>query len=195
MSNFNKDWYISEKIDGSSWTAFLHKTTKFGIFPKWDFGVCSRNIWLKTPTDSNWWKVAKKYDIEKKLRKLGTEIVIQGEVINSNIQKNKYKVTEPDLFIFTIVENGQRVSIDRMKELCQTLELKMVPIINEHFNPLDTFGNITDIPTVVQTMVKMSEGKSKLADIHREGLVMRLIENPNISLKIINPQFLLKYEE
>lgn len=195
MNNFNKFWYLTEKIDGSSFTAFLHKTTKFGIFPKWVFGVCSRNIWLKTPTDSNWWKVAKKYDVEKKLRKLGTEIVIQGECIASNVQKNKYKVTEPDLYVFTIVENGQRVSLDRMKELCKILELKMVPIINERFNPLNTFGNITDVPTIVQNMVKMSEGKSKLADIHREGIVCRLVENPQISFKVINPSFLLKYDE
>jgi hypothetical protein len=40
----------------------------------------------------------------------------------------------------------------------------------------------------------MAKGKSKLADIPREGLVVRNYDK-RISFKIINPDFLLKYED
>ena len=57
----------------------------------------------------------------------------------------------------------------------------------------------------LNSIVEMSKGKSKLADIPREGIVIRPIETiydntiegmvgNRISFKAINPDFLLKYD-
>jgi hypothetical protein len=43
-------------------------------------------------------------------------------------------------------------------------------------------------------MVEYSKGKSLLADIPREGVVIRNYDK-FISFKVVNPDFLLKYEE
>jgi len=193
-TNIDKNFSITEKLDGQSATYFLHKTWKWG-FPVWQFGVCSRNIWLKTPDNSNYWKIAKKYNIEKQLRKMGREAVIQGEILNTNVQSNKYKVTEPDFYVFTIAFNGQRVPTYVMETNVLELGLKVVPIINHKFNFVDNFGNVSEVKDIVQKMVTLSTNKSRLADIQREGIVCRLNDNSNVSFKVINPEFLLKYNE
>lgn len=195
IENFKKYWYCTEKIDGQSASFFLHKVRRWG-FPSWQFGVCSREVWLKTPDkNNNYWKTALNLKLEEKFRKLNREISISGEQMGPKIQKNKYGLKELDFYIFNIYENGKRVSLDRMLELCKILELKHVPILNERFNPYDTLGNMVEVKDVVQVMVKMSSDKSKLADIPREGVVWRLIENPNVSFKVINPSFSLKYND
>lgn len=194
MDNFDKSWYITEKLDGQSGTFFLHKERKWG-FPVWNFGVCSRNIWLKTPSSSSYWTIAEKYDMEKKLRKLQTEIVIQGEVIGPKIQKNKYQVADLDFYVFNVVENGTKVSYTRMVEICNNLGLKTVPIINASLIPSNIWSDKKEVIDVVKAMVSHSEGDSLLFKRPREGVVWRLNENPNISLKVINPTFLLQNNE
>ena len=194
MEHFNEEWYITEKCDGQSCSVFLHETKKWG-FKSWLFGVCSRNLWLRTPSESNYWKVAKQYDLPNKFKALKRETFLQGEICGSKVQKNKYKIEGLDMFVFTIVEDGKRVSLERMVELSNQLGLKTVPIIYESFIPSMALGNITDVSEVVKAMVKMSIGQSKIYDTKREGIVMRLKSNPNISIKIINPMFLLENEE
>lgn len=194
MTNFDKPWYITEKLDGQSGTYFLHKQRKWGI-PVWSFGVCSRNIWLKKSDESNYWKVAKKLDLESKLKALKKEIVIQGEILNTNVQKNKYKVTEPEFYVFNIVVDGQRYTLEKMIDFCHQLDLKYVPVVLTYLLPAKTIGTNKEVKDVVQAMVKESIGKSVIADIQREGIVCRLIDDPRISFKVINPEFLLKNEE
>lgn len=57
---------VTEKVDGQSATYYLKKLSK----RKYEFGVCSRNIYLGTPDNSSYWTVARKYNIENVLRKL-----------------------------------------------------------------------------------------------------------------------------
>lgn len=193
INNMEKSWYITEKLDGQSFTCFTHKIKKWGI-PRLTFGVCSRNLWLKTPHKCNYWDVAIKYDLEKKLLKLGKEIVIQGEILNTNVQGNKYKVTEPMLFVFTIVENGRRYSLSEMSEFCFNNELHMVPVVHMSYIP-SAHIKATEQSDIIKEMVNYSIGKSALRnDVYREGIVCRLNDNPKISFKVINPEFLLKFD-
>lgn len=197
IDNFDKDWSISEKLDGQSGTFFLRKGKKWGV-PVWQFGVCSRNIWLKTPDNSNYWNVANKYNIEKKMRAMGREIIIQGEIIGPNVQKNKYKVTDHEFYVFTIVIDGERLNDIRMRNVAEELGLPVVPLVDNRFNPKNSFGNIKiwaeQVKDVVKEMVNLSIDKTKLAsDTHREGIVCRLVDDPKVSFKVINPEFLLKH--
>lgn len=104
---------ITEKLDGQSASYFLTKEKVFGLFNKYDFGVCSRNLRLKTPTNSSYWSLANKYNIEYILKDIlkkhrAHNIVIQGEACGEGIQKNKYKIEGYDLFVFNLI-------IDRTK--------------------------------------------------------------------------------
>lgn len=43
-------------------------------------------------------------------------------------------------------------------------------------------------------ILSLAEGKSKLEDVEREGLVF-VSDSPRVSFKAINNQFLLRYDE
>ena len=196
IENFDKEWYITEKCDGQSFTFFTYFARRWGIMRKL-FGVCSRNIWLHTPTNSSYWTVAKAESLEKKLKGLtGTfPFTIQAEILGPGIQKNKYGFSQYTPFIFTVVENGKRLSLESMEFVCQKLGVKMVPVVNRSFVPLKEIGEGKTVQEVVQYMVNLSKGKSVLANRNREGIVCRLVSNPDVSLKVINPDFLLEEKD
>lgn len=193
MEHFDEDWYITEKLDGQSATFFTYYKKVWGCIRK-AFGVCSRNIHLKTKGNNNYWKIADKYKIERGLKLHPYCLSIQGEICGPGVQGNKYKLGELELFVFNIISGGNRLPLDQMKKTCDILGLQTVPIIDESFNPSIHIKS-KEVKDVVQFMVELSKGKSKLANINREGIVMRLKENPTISFKVINPEFLLEHKE
>jgi hypothetical protein len=193
MDYFDKEWYICEKIDGQSGSFFTYYKKVWGFLKK-EFGVCSRNIFLKTKENNNYWKVAEKYRLSENLKKLPYRLSIQGEICGIGIQSNKYKLEGLDFFVFNIIVGGKRLPLNEMQEVCVTLGLKTVPVINESFVPSINIKS-QEIKDVVQFMVELSKGNSKLFNRNREGIVIRLKSNPKISFKVINPNFLLEEKE
>jgi hypothetical protein len=183
---------ISEKLDGSSATFALRRNPKrWQYWNKFEFYVCSRNIHKKREDDSSYWQVAKKYDIENKLLKAYNklnrmQLVIQGEILGPKIQSNKYKIYEYQFFVYNIkdLKDNKIFTNKEIYTLCDYLELKTVPFLDNNFK----------LKSSIPEMVEYAKGKSQIADIQREGIVIRNYEK-NISFKIINPNFLLKYEE
>lgn len=177
----------TEKIDGQSLTAFLVKKPKhFWSKQQYDFGVCSRNFRLKE-NDSSWWTVARQYKLKEALEALIGEAeyaVIQGEVIGEGIQGNKYGIKGYDFYVFNIVFPAGSCSNELIQYLTNNVGLKAVPLVSRNFRLKDTIAEC----------VEMAKGKSVLKDIQREGIVVRNNEK-GLSFKIINPDFLLKYEE
>ena len=190
----DQHFYVTEKLDGSSAT-FFYKREKVNLLKKFIVGVCSRNQWLKTPDESIWWKIARRYNIEFYLtdyyKKLGHELVIQGEIIGSKIQHNKYKLdNDIDFYVFNIINltDSYHFTLKEMKEFCDASGLKTVPVVHEHFI----------LPEDRETLIVMADGKSLLnPNTDREGLVFRCIEDAQkkISFKAISNKFLLKSEE
>lgn len=176
--------YVSEKADGSSVTYYLRDN---------EFGVCSRNMELIEHESNTLWKLAREVDIENKLRALGRNIALQGEVIGEGIQSNKYKLRGQKLLFFNVFDiDGYRyLDFPDFKALLQQIELESVPILEENY----VLEN--DIPTLVQKAV----GKSVLnAAVHREGIVIRPLSEKRdlmgrVSFKAINPEFLLKFND
>jgi len=185
----------TEKIDGQSATFFLRK--REGIlkfFSTFIFGVCSRNIFLTSKSNNNYWKIALHYNIEGRMKKYAKQMkqkgidihtfIIQGEIAGPNIQKNKYNFSSLRLFVFNIQINGDKLDNEAIQVLCKELGLEIVPIIS----------NFVKLPPTIPEAIRMTQGTSCLADIPREGLVCRNY-NKNISFKIVNVDFLLKYGE
>ena len=194
IRNIFKFWYVTEKIDGQSATFFYHKVRRWG-FPSWMFGVCSRNIWLKKKDNSNYWKIAEKLNLEHIFSEFNKELVLQGEIAGPAIQKNKYGLKEIDLFVFNVIIDGKKCSVEEMEKFCFEFGFKTVPILYRSLDSNLMFGNLIEVKDVVQALVKFSTARSLMADIPREGIVVRLIDNPNVSFKAINPEFLLKFGE
>jgi hypothetical protein len=176
---------ISEKLDGQSGTWFLVKEKGWFGTSKFRFGVCSRNLYLKTPTESSYWRVARKYNIEEVLKSLIGEnsfVAIQGEIIGQGIQGNKYGLDGLDMYAFNLVFPFGRIPNEIASSILAKNHIRFVPIL----------GNFVVLNSIPE-MVEFSKGISQIANIQREGIVARNYEK-KISFKVINPDFLLKYE-
>lgn len=188
--NRGKTFYVTEKLDGTSFTAFLRQG---------EFGICSRNLWMDEADESNVLvRTAKGLRLEEKLRtarqRLGLDLAIQAEVIGPGIQKNKYALSVVTLRVFSVLNVDTCKLVDHavMVSLLTDLELDSVPQL----------GTIT-LNHSVDELVAFSEGTSALnPKIQREGLVFRPLSEEydegiggRLSFKAINPKFLLKYDE
>lgn len=152
----------------------------------------------KENPNCKYWKMFKQYNFQSILknmfemrndkRKIGyvenlDNIVIQGEIIGPNIQGNKYKLTVNEFRVFNIKINGKLLSNSEIFNICVIYNLHYVPIVFENFK----------LKLNVHDNVILSQGYSLInPDIPREGIVIRNNEY-NVSFKIINPEFLLKF--
>ena len=187
----NKDikYIVREKVDGQSGTFFLKKNISGKIFKKevYDFGVCSRNLRLWEEDTSSYWTVAKKYNIEEVLMELIGEhdfVAIQGECVAPNVQGNKYKVSEADLYCFNLIYPDGKVKCIEAEKIVAKYGLKWCPLVDKEFTLLDTVNDMLDYST----------NKSALYDTLREGIVLRNYDK-NISFKAVSPDFLIKHNE
>jgi len=172
--------YITEKLDGQSATYFINKGK---------FGVCSRNIYLKTPTPSNYWNVAINYNLERKMKALKKNIYIQGEILAPGVRGNKYGMSQPTFFIFTAVDINKNkfFTYEEMKTLADTLGVNIVPYK----------GMVTLNGQTVEDFLVTADNKSAIGDCIREGIVIRdtSTHRSRLSFKAISRAFELKYKE
>lgn len=184
------NWIATEKVDGQSGTFTLQriKGKHFWNKDKYDFAVCSRNLRLYNEDSSSYWTVAKKYNIKDVLLSLIGEnewVCIQGECVAPNVQKNKYHVDEPDLYVFNVIFPNGRMNSIEAKVLISDKGLKFVPIINE---------SVSLKGMTVNEVLAYATGKSELYDTLREGIVFRSLDGKQ-SFKAVSPEFLIKNEE
>jgi RNA ligase (TIGR02306 family) len=174
-------FYATEKLDGSSFTCYIMNG---------EFGVCSRNMDLLETEDNTFWIVARKLDLENKLRSFGKNICFQGEMVGESIQGNPYKIKGQTVFFYNIflIDDREYVGYDEFVNMLFDFDLACVPVLSYPFNfPADSE---TSLPTV-SALLRSAEGKSVLNDkVEREGLVIRSM-NRTISFKAISNKFLL----
>jgi hypothetical protein len=192
-NNFDKSFYISEKCEGSSISFFMDFKKHWG-FKRKVFGVCSRNIWLKTPDNSNYWQSARKYNMEQILKSQPFPISVQAEQIGVGIQKNIYKLSDVQIRVFNVTIKGQRLGLEDMKMFCLTHNLPVVPILDMNFIPAEHIP-ANDKATIVQWFLNYSNGVSQLFDTMREGVVVRLNSDTTVSFKVRSPDYLIKNDE
>lgn len=170
-----KEFYVTEKLDGSSATYYL----KGG-----EFGVCSRNLELLETEGNTLWKVARELDLENKLRETGRNISIQGELVGEGIQGNPYKIKGQTIYFFNAfdIDIQQYYSQKEMEDFIQSLNLKTVPILDRSYK----------LPETVEELLQYADSKSELnKDFGREGVVIRSLDR-SVSFKVISNNFLLK---
>tara|TARA_A100001391_G_scaffold55951_1_gene34203 strand:- start:724 stop:1722 length:999 start_codon:yes stop_codon:yes gene_type:complete len=173
----DRTFYVSEKIDGTSFTAFM----KDG-----EFGVCGRNWQLAEDATNSHWRVVRALNLQARLVGLGRSIAVQGELVGPGIQKNRYGLKEPTVFVFNVydIDASAYVEKSEMEAICGQLGLLIVP-------PL---GEMT-IQESLDAMLELAEGKSVLnPKTQREGLVwVSGSGDDRVSFKTISNKFLVKY--
>ena len=178
---------VSEKVDGTSTTAFY--IAKRGLFSKAVFGVCSRNVYLKTQDNSIYWKMSIKHNFENVLKQLAKihkarTVVLQGESICPGIQGDKYQLGER-FYAFNLIIDGKPLHTLQMADTLGPYGIETVPVLDTRFT----------LPDTCDEMVAYSTAKSVLnKNILREGVVCRTYDG-SISFKAVSPEFLLKNKE
>ena len=180
-------FFVTEKVDGTSGSFILDEG---------GFHVCGRNWEFRETPEQTFWKLARQYEIEAKLRacyaRTGSYLALQGEVLGNGIQSNVYALKGQDIFIFNIFDlTRQRyLSATAYRALLAEFGLKGVPVVAERFS-MDGLDHAK--------LLAYAEGKSLLnPQAEREGVVFRSVdETPfnqgKISFKAISNKYLLKH--
>ena len=118
--------FVSEKMDGSSVTYF---------FRNGEFGVCSRTLELLESEENSLWKFARENDLENKLKAMGKNMALQGEIIGEGIQSNKYKLRGQTVLFFNVfdIDAFKYVDFQEFMDTIRQLGLTTVPILEKDF--------------------------------------------------------------
>lgn len=185
-SVFEKRYFITEKLDGSSFTCYYRDG---------EFGVCSRNLELIETEDNTFWQVARKLDLENKLKSVSDEvgnIALQGELIGPGIQKNMYGLTEPTVKFFDVF------SIDKRKYLPFTDTHKLIHAMQLESVPLLQAKPAVFLPDSIDEILELAEGKTRewkgnqFRKAEREGIVFVEDSPSRFTFKAISNKYLLK---
>ena len=183
------EYYISTKLDGSSHSVGIDEN---------GFHVTGHNYEYKDDGNSPFYELIKSMDLQAKMESFvaGNNLstfTIQGELCAPGIQKNRLKLTKPAWYVFTIRENGKRVGLTRMVEICEKLQLESVPI--------EETG--TDLPAkypTVEALLERADGNYPRGG-KKEGIVIRPTEpvyceliSAALSMKVVSNKYLLKNE-
>jgi hypothetical protein len=121
-------------------------------------------------------------------------VALQGELIGPGIQGNKYKLERVEFHLFNMFNIDGYVYFDfeHFVKVAADLALKTVPVLDR--------GHV--LKQSVPELVALSGGTSRLNPAsQREWIVLRPLnerQDPDLgrlSFKVINPEFLLKYDE
>ena len=156
---------------------------------RWRFQAFSRNVNVTRNRGCVYLKIADQYDLRAQMIKLAKSgygpFAVQGEIIGSKIQGNKYGLDGHRFHLFSVLTPQGRESFSGCVLTAGRLVVPMVPVLAI---PTGEFIGIT-----VDEIVKTASRRSTLANIPMEGIVVRSTDQ-TISFKVINPEFLIKYE-
>ena len=184
------EYYISTKMDGSSHSIGMDEN---------GFHVTGHNFEYKDDGSSTFYNLVNergyKEIIQEFVKKNDLDtLVIQGELCAPGIQRNRLKLLKPEWYVFTIRENGKRVGLNRMLEICDALNMTTVPIE-------ETGMDLPSKYPTVEALLERADGEYPNGG-KKEGIVIRPTEpvfstliSASLSMKVVNNKYLLKNEK
>ncbi|UPW35904.1 putative RNA ligase [Pseudomonas phage EM] len=199
---------VTYKLDGSSLTIWHNDG---------EVGVASRNVGFRLEDEKiglftaiknflkgGGWKrcikkdsnhftaMADELNLSSRLREVGMNIALQGELVAPNIQNNFEGVDKPEYYVYDIYLIGaegryalpwEREAILEAINRTEGVKVRHVPVY------LMDVG----VPADMQSVIKMASGESALNGKYREGLVFKSLTR-DFSFKVISNEYLLKEE-
>lgn len=184
-------WGITEKVEGQSMSFYTHEVPRlFGFSQRVDFGVCSKNVHMVKDDNSRYWKTIKELDLEKRLRSIKRNLMLQGEHAGGKIQGNIYGLPEHHIYLFGIfnIETQLFLTLEERLEFCREFEF-------EHTHVHDIGKGL--LPSV-QEMLAYSDAKIELVPgnvTQSEGRVWELLSDPERSFKSKSPVYLALHKK
>lgn len=175
-----KPYYITEKADGSSTTAYKYKGK---------FGVCSRNWELERDEENGYWKIAIKYNLEEKLPE---GYAIQWETCGPNIHGNPMGWKEITGLMFSAYDINEKRYLDFIELYDLSIKLDF-PMVRIYLSDADF--DFENVELLAEGSYINGEKGTYSNGKQREGVVVRsqknLLGHKPISFKVIN----LNYEK
>lgn len=186
-----KEWIATEKLEGQNITIYSYMSEsifgKFlpGLFGKKKIGVCSRTRNLpEKGFGAPFWNTVKRLRYDEKIKKIPGEWFCRGEHIGPGIQGNIYNLprTEIRFFDFYQKKDGKfvKLNFEESIEFSKKWDLPFVPVLDEHYV----------LPETAQEMLEQSDKNTVFGNNlshKREGFVLRLRDDYNVSFKVKNP--------
>lgn len=188
---------VEEKLDGTSMSVWIDQD---GVL-----GVGSRNVSFKLDDPANeenmYIVAAKKSGLLKWLeeefkRNPGFPVAIQGELLGPKIQGNKYRLAENEFRVFDIYTKSHgKIAPGLRYEFLNMLIEYGLPLKSVPYCGVYTFSSASLKQDRVEECLKLADGNSIIhQNLIREGLVLKAIDDGNVSFKVINNNFLLLSE-
>ena len=171
----DKTFYVTEKLDGTSFTAIFDS----------ELAVCGRNWQLAADDSNSLWQIANRLELAQRMKALDRRIAIQGELVGPGIQGNRYKLKQTELFVFNVFDLAAFAYVEKEEtaSICEQLNLQTVPFVEQR-----------GVPETIDEILQIAEGKSVLNNAtEREGLVWVAGSGQDrISFKTISNKFLAR---
>ncbi|KAK6845911.1 hypothetical protein PG987_001099 [Apiospora arundinis] len=152
-----------------------------------EYGVCGREDDYIEHEKSVFWMAAKQQNIMEKLKQLGKNVAVQGELCGSSIMSNSMGFAEGEhrFYVFSIydIDRAAWMSADKAFSLCKRLNITHAPILGRM--------KLSNFAASLDELLEKAEGKGLLGQ-NREGLIFRTPNN-SWGFKVIANSWLLEY--
>lgn len=192
-------YIVTQKCDGSSATYIVART--HNPLKPFEFYVCSRNVRMLDEKqqcfydDNVYWEMAKKYNIEEKLKGYLkdnphlTYVCWQGEICGPNIQKNPHHLKENHLFCFHMIDSKiGKYDMRAAERIWISYGMEIVPIVDVNYRMPDDFEEFKQSADGFYS----TEVTERTPNCPREGYVYYKTTDPNFSFKNVSRTYLLK---
>ena len=211
----DKEWVATEKLEGQNISIFsemVMKPTFLGLFRKKevkDIGVCSRTRRLRpNGTGKNFWDTVKRLGLDEKIKNIPGEWWCRGEHCGPNIQGNIYKLPQTQVIFFDFYRKEKYLDVKNDKKMksrwvklnyedsklfAEQWGLPFVPVLDEHYKlPAGTVNEKGVEVSGADIMLQQSDKNTVFGNNlkhKREGFVLRLRDDYNVSFKVKNPNY------
>lgn len=211
----DKKWVKTEKLEGQNITVFSEKV-KPSLFDRIfhrnaeskRIGVCSRTRELnKNGNGKAFWDTVLRLKLDEKIKNIPGEWFCRGEHVGPGIQNNIYRLPRTDIVFFDFYRKvyfeddinkkisfkWEKLNFEDSVRFAEQWELKFVPVLDDNYELPE--GRVNDKGVFVSgadVMLQESDGNTVFGNNlnhKREGFVLRLRDDYNVSFKVKNPNY------
>lgn len=211
----DKKWVKTEKLEGQNITVFSEKV-KPSLFDRIfhrnaeikRIGVCSRTRELnKNGNGKAFWNTVLRLKLDEKIKNIPGEWFCRGEHVGPGIQNNIYKLQRTDIVFFDFYRKvyfedtinrkvsfkWEKLNFEDSVRFAEQWGLKFVPVLDDDYELPE--GRVNDKGVFVSgadVMLQESDGNTVFGNNlnhKREGFVLRLRDDYNVSFKVKNPNY------
>lgn len=211
----DKKWVKTEKLEGQNITVFSEKV-KPSLFDRIfhrnaeskRIGVCSRTRELnKNGNGKAFWDTVLRLKLDEKIKNIPGEWFCRGEHVGPGIQNNIYRLPRTDIVFFDFYRKvyfeddinkkisfkWEKLNFEDSVLFAEQWDLKFVPVLDDNYElPEGRINSKGVFVSGADIMLQESDGNTVFGNNlnhKREGFVLRLRDDYNVSFKVKNPNY------